>query len=132
MISIMRGVSGEMIMSEPGAILVKPSGTYFARHWRGELSLPQSFWVNGVMIGFGWMVAFQPLVDFFVIAPWWFFVAWIADYATIVWQLVGLWRSARNYRGPRVWSISARIFSILAVLIGVLYPLGLLVKHHII
>lgn len=119
-------------MSEPGAIAAKRSGTYFARHWRGELSLPQSFWVNGLIIGFGWMVAFQPLVDLFIIAAWWFFIAWIADAATIVWQFVGIWRSARNYRGPRVWSILARIFAVLSVFFGLVFPLTLLVKHHII
>src|SRR5947209_19993561 len=28
-----------------------PSNNYFARHWRGELSLPKSYWVNGVVFG---------------------------------------------------------------------------------
>lgn len=119
-------------MSEPGAILAKPSGTYFARHWRGEISLPQSFWVNGVVIGFAWMVAFQPLADLFVIAVWWYVIACIADYATIVWQLVGIWRSAGNYRGRRVWPILARVFSIIAVFYGLLFPVFLLVQRHLI
>ena len=89
-------------MSEPGAIPVKRSGTYFARHWRGDLSLPQSFWFSGVTIGFAWLVAFQPLADFFVIAPWWFFIACIAYYATIVWQLVGIWRSLTTQFGSNM------------------------------
>jgi len=33
------------------------SGSYIAWHWRGELSLPKSFWINGV----GILIAFVAL-----------------------------------------------------------------------
>jgi hypothetical protein len=28
-----------------------PAQNCFARHWRGELSLPVSFWINGILAG---------------------------------------------------------------------------------
>src|SRR6516225_6094339 len=29
------------------------SKSYIARHWRGELSLPRSYWINGVLLNIG-------------------------------------------------------------------------------
>jgi hypothetical protein len=35
------------------------SSSYFARHWRGELSLPKSYWLNGALLfGVGCNVIF--------------------------------------------------------------------------
>jgi hypothetical protein len=73
--------------------------TYFVRHWRGELSLGVSYWINGVLLttaaGFAegllgsaditlaprLLTAFSAAISVFLI---------IAS----VWQLVGIWRSA--------------------------------------
>ena len=30
----------------------------------------------------------------------------------LVWSLVGLWRSARGYKGRRIWSVSARVVTL--------------------
>ena len=103
---------------------------YFVRHWRGELSLPVSYWVNGVLIGIGLaVVAFaiamgiatgmqgspsvRPTLGVFIL------VAFAVDAIHIVWGGVGVWRSATNYRAqgrPAVWAILAKIAVVLGVL----------------
>src|SRR5213082_2196742 len=36
--------------ARPDVSLPAQSGGLFSRHWRGECSLPRSYWVNGVLI----------------------------------------------------------------------------------
>lgn len=104
------------------------SASYFVRHWRGELSLPRSYWLNGALIfGLGcnilWLAAFSATMIVFRETP---PVAIIIGLVLIglhigayIWALVGTWRSARNYRGPRFWSILARIMISLGVIISI-------------
>ena len=102
--------------------------SYFLRHWRGELSLPRSYWLNGVLIfGFGVNILLliievasivllrsSPPILIAIL------VGVIAlDLAAYVWALVGTWRSAVRYTGPRFWSILARIAIVVGVAISV-------------
>lgn len=87
-------------------------GDLLLRHWRGELSLPVSFWVmvlasTLVVAVIGTIVDALSLADapesvaFVTLA----FLAFAS--AIIVWQLVGVWRSAQNYRargGQTLWA----------------------------
>jgi hypothetical protein len=89
---------------------------YFVRHWRGELSLPLSYWINGLLLTFGvflWMktllqVGFGVLptnrhLGFgLVFAGYAVFFLWIP---LQVWQLVGMTRSATHYAGWQIWEI---------------------------
>jgi hypothetical protein len=93
------------------------SSSYFARHWRGKLSLPRSYWLNGVLLwGFGFnllqVVAFTITVNLLSDSPTMAIVIGIAIIAlalvAYIWALTGIWRSARAYRGPRVWAFLAR------------------------
>jgi hypothetical protein len=81
-------------------------GNYFARHWRGELPLPVSYWINVFLARIAMTVVvaaidatvdlkddFQPGVAFAVDI-----LIWTATSAIAVWQFVGMWRSAINYR----------------------------------
>jgi hypothetical protein len=92
---------------------------YLARHWRGELSLPASFWINGVFIFFLFSVLVGPALK----------VALRGDYNPIiasallaslllvrilvcVWQIVGIWRAAINHaklRGRRLWPFLTKL-----------------------
>jgi hypothetical protein len=93
-------------------------GTYLFRHWRGELSLPVSYWVNGILLAasFAIVLAIVPWTDFINEAPKLYSASMVAlllllEIAT-VWQFVGIWRSAGNYirQGkPRVWGNLARV-----------------------
>src|SRR5438270_8294619 len=84
---------------------------YIARHWRGELSLPRSYWVNTVLLN---VVVFPLAIRIFGVAGlavvhtnvWAGLAFVIAMYVCLlfwllpvtIWQLVGLWRSATNYQ----------------------------------
>src|SRR6516225_3876464 len=92
------------------------SKSYIARHWRGELSLPRSFWVNGVLLSVGLLLALIMLTDTarvvmrtnihtgiaFLFAS--YTVFWIGFVAAI-WQSVGLSRSATRYSGSPVLEV---------------------------
>src|SRR5262249_46661886 len=46
------GASAPMSPALPPPLPRLGAQNYFARHWRGELSLPLSYWVNGTLGGF--------------------------------------------------------------------------------
>src|SRR5260221_6578257 len=108
------------VSSSPPSI----SRNYFARHWRGELSLGVSYWVNGVLAqvivaaaanSFGSLGDAASLksvaigcVSFYVFSL-----------AVSVWQIVGTWRSASNHveRGGQVcWAGTAKVVLALSAL----------------
>src|SRR3954447_15002683 len=90
-----------------------PSRNYFLRHWCGERSLSFAYWVNGALVGIGFVVAFVVLFvlccELLETRPQTYFRVFSATYASIVmvaiWQVVGIWRSAARYRvsGKRFW-----------------------------
>ena len=100
-----------------------PSQSYLARHWRGELSLPTSYWINGSLLAgvlpfialsilseFAkdtWSLRTLALTIFVAIVIW--LVLWL-------WSVVGIWRSSNNHvaRGGRaIWSSLAKVMVIL-------------------
>lgn len=102
------------------------SRNYFVRHWRGELSLPVSYWVNGIVCGLaaglviaalGWFIQSQgearPWLWLVSLSSIWLFVALLT-----AWQAVGVWRSATHYRqgGGTFWGGVAQAVVVLAVL----------------
>jgi hypothetical protein len=91
-------VVGEIDEFDPE--IERPTGAkppnYLVRHWRGELSLPVSYWVNGTLVSLP-----AGLVDTYIdwdaiplFAGMMFFVLLIGLF---VWQVVGIWRSATRY-----------------------------------
>jgi len=78
-------------------------GLYIVRHWRGELPLPVSYWLNGFVVTAVFVIVIK-------IVPWDTFVSkspklystavialWVLLAIATIWQLVGIWRSADNY-----------------------------------
>jgi hypothetical protein len=120
------------------ATATEPRANYFVRHWRGELSLPVSYWVNGVLLGIGLAIlafaiamgiatgmqgssSVRPALGIFIL------VAFAADVVHIVWGGVGVWRSATNYRAqgrPAVWAILAKIAVVLGAIRTAVEMLG--------
>src|SRR5438552_17216702 len=102
---------------------------YFARHWHGELSLPKSYWINGVLIfGLGCNILFIAAFTATVIglarsspglAIVLLLLIQLFDLVAYIWALVGTWRAAGNYKGPKFWAILARIAMVLGVLISI-------------
>jgi hypothetical protein len=100
---------------------------YFARHWKGELSLPVSYWVNGFLGNavaaviilslsqyLNFKTEFRPEIALAVVTTIWTTVLLVA-----VWQIVGVWRSATNYSKKNIrsyWGGVAKFMACLAVL----------------
>jgi hypothetical protein len=108
-------------------------GSYFARHWRGELSLAKSWWVNGVLLT-GVLVNGAILGALIGVANVYnqsHLNSGTADMEALVylalavtsyvWWAVGIWRSAGNYKGPAVWKWWAWI----AICLGIVLNLWL-------
>jgi hypothetical protein len=99
--------------------------SYFIRHWRGQLSLPVSYWINSVL-GTVSVVFVSALVGALVqptesLLTWVFliFTVWIFAIVVTVWQLVGVWRSAGNHKsrgGSSFWAGAARFMVCLGFL----------------
>jgi hypothetical protein len=94
-------------------------GNYLVRHWRGALSLPKAYWLNGVLAGAVVTFAAPPLVDSLHEAVgslrisailWFVFIAFFLTFWT--WTQVGIWRSAGYHAdrgGHEAWGIIARV-----------------------
>jgi len=84
---------------------------YFQKFWNGELSLPQSYWVVGTLIGtaVSFLIMFilfstggNEGLLFILLIPWYVFI----------WG--GIWKSADKYKGPKFWAILAKISVVLS------------------
>jgi hypothetical protein len=99
--------------------------SYIVRHWRGELSLPVSYWINSFLGAVAVFAVFScigrliaptdsPLGFAIVVSGAWFFLM-VAN----SWQLVGVWRSAGKHKGrggSGFWAGLARVMVILGFL----------------
>ncbi len=93
---------------------------YITRHWRGDLSLPVSYWVNGQLFGIGYRLgAFfifdhpDPSISYALLS---LLIVIVIGLGMQVWQSVGIWRSADKYiqRGKRhIWAYLAQIAVVL-------------------
>ncbi len=100
---------------------------YFVRHWRGELALPISYWVNGVVIGI--LLAVLSIATVYlgralgrrtgIVLAATLMVFFLLDIAHLAWGGVGVWRSSTNYQRagrPAVWAILAKIAVVLGAI----------------
>ncbi|MBN1180887.1 MAG: DUF4339 domain-containing protein [Bacteroidales bacterium] len=77
--------------------------SYILRHWRGDLTLPISFWVNGVFLNLLFLsfVNIVPWNDLVNASPKTYSVLaillWIFLLPVSIWQLIGIWNSSTNY-----------------------------------
>jgi hypothetical protein len=114
----------------PDGLLVaaaQPTGSrnYLMRHWRGELSLPVSYWLNGILGGIVLSVVVfaiglmthrdgeaRPLAWFLSLG-----LIWLLCILMTVWQTVGVWRSASRYQQqPKYfWGGLAKGLSVLGI-----------------
>jgi hypothetical protein len=103
------------------------SRNYLVRHWRGELSLPMSYWLNGtvsgLVVGFmiggmtyliNWQGDAEPVVWLSTLIA-----SWILAALLTIWQAVGIWRSAIRYRqsGKDFWGGVAQMLTVAGVLL---------------
>lgn len=84
---------------QPAAVR-PPKVNYFVRHWRGELSLATSYWVNGLLAGIFTVAAVAALTTLILrirsnhVALMVAVSMWGVVLVVTLWQLVGIWRSA--------------------------------------
>ena len=94
------------------------SQNYFARHWRGELSLPVSYWINGAIL------ANATIVILFLVAGRMdnndyslriisFVYLGIVLFSVVVWfwSVIGIWRSSSRHverGGMSFWAYIAK------------------------
>lgn len=99
--------------------------SYAARHWRGELPLPISYFVNGILGGVVVAVIVAATSEFIhaTTTPWNIFFGLIITWSSVLlvtaWQCVGIWRSsdAHPSRGGRVfWANTAKVMVVLGLI----------------
>jgi hypothetical protein len=99
---------------------------YLVRHWRGALSLPVSYWVNGVLLTVALSITFKAVAaaDFLwrlgtIAVGWWMLGVVVVVSGCTTWQLVGIWRSANRHRargGSSGWATAAKVMVVLNTL----------------
>lgn len=102
----------------------KTSNNYVVRHWRGELSLPVSYWINGAVLGGIVSIVllaaaseigngdYSPRTILFAITG-----ILLFSIAVWLWSVVGIWRSADHHvarGGSYVWASTARVIVVLS------------------
>jgi hypothetical protein len=101
----------------------KKRSNYILRHWRGELSLPVSYWINNFLGNIA-LVAGVYFIGLFIdgtsaVAALFAVSAYIVLMGTIcLWQIVGTWRSAVAHPGrggSRFWAGAAQVMIVIAV-----------------
>ena len=101
-----------------------PGRSYVVRHWRGDLSLAKSFWLNWILSTLTILILFLcsalVLISHNVLAfGIGMLVAWLSGAIINVWWLVGVWRSAGKHKargGRRFWAGTARVIVALGFL----------------
>lgn len=92
---------------------------YIIRHWRGDLSLPISFWINLCLLSFGYGLAAGVFFEYPSLWSRNYIAYCILTYSLVIlglgmplWQLVGVWRSAKKHMdrgGWRLWARTAQV-----------------------
>ncbi len=113
------------VMPPPLPTQAAGSRNYFLRHWRGELSLPVSYWLNGfligVVVGVGFLLVKQLSSGSDEARPLLWLVsliaAWVLAVLLTIWQAVGVWRSATRYQqgGKSFWGGAAKVLTTLGI-----------------
>lgn len=103
---------------------------FIARNWRGEYSLPVSYWVFGLignfavaLLLFGMTAVYDTKMGFRPVYVFTFILSiWLLSIGISVWQSVGVWRSANRYverkslkleRAP--WAVVAKLIVAIAI-----------------
>ena len=100
---------------------ISKNENFFVRFWKGDLSLPMSYWGMGVGIN----IVIGLLIGLFVGAAgmsedaiWGYIIPFQ------IYTVVGIWRSANKYNGTKYWAILAKVAVVLGILSNLLSMLA--------
>ena len=125
--NVPRHVPAPAVSAEPVAVSQgkKTSSNYFVRHWRGELSLGISYWVNGSILAgivpIALIGALAPMVKDSHSLRWMSFLILSFMLFSVIawfWSIVGIWRSAGQHvaRGGKAgWANAAKAMVVLGL-----------------
>ena len=86
---------------------------FFQKFWNGDISLPKSYWLVGVV--FGMIVGFvigiivislgmsEIAINLFLI-PW------------AIFSTVGIWRSSDKYKGSKFWAVLTKVVLVIGII----------------
>ena len=98
---------------------------YILKHWRGELSLATSFWVNvfltkiGIRIFEMWLTEASPIENPVLASQFTITFRFLALAIVYPWQIIGLWRSANRHveeTKKRFWPGTVKVLVVLGLL----------------
>jgi hypothetical protein len=103
----------------------RKADNYFARAWRGEVSLGRSYWLNGVLLQLGLRLIIGTLVEMAKQDPTLIarglggalMAMIIVEVAWAIWWTVGTWRAATAYTGFAGWAALAKIMLVFGVVV---------------
>ena len=91
----------------------KKNKNYFMKFFDGELSLPHSYWLVGIVYSIVVGILAAVIILSFslpdktlsvLVLPWIIFIS------------IGIWRSSDKYKGPKFWAILAKIAVVISVI----------------
>jgi len=98
---------------------------YLLLHWRGDLPLGHSYWINGALVtgafaGFGVLLASHAENMFGLrIATGVLLLFYVTSLFVTVWQFTGIWHSSSKHvdkGGTKFWAVVAKLMVVLAVI----------------
>ena len=109
---------------------------WFSQHWRGELSLVKSFWINlvamNIIVNNAMRIAGgDPEFTSAAEAAGYAFGMIMISALIAIWQYTGVWRSANAYRRagrPVIWAILAQAVVILGILVHIALPVVIILR----
>lgn len=109
--------------TESQLIEVEKKAGFIARLFRGEVSLPITYWVFGVLIGNVCTLISLTIIGSYEDIASYQIGAWVVMgfywvvVAYIIFIYIAIWRSAGNYQGMAIWAGLARVVVVLSALV---------------
>ena len=86
---------------------------FFRKLMDGDFGLAKTYWFYGFLVGIIFGVVAQVVMS---ISPILYLLVLLIEIAYDIPLMIGIWRAANRYTGPKIWAILAKIAVILGVL----------------
>lgn len=110
--------------SSSANVSAESSDGFFSKLSRGDYGLAKTYWLYGVLVGVVVNIVFSIVKSPGIIA-----IAMLAYIAYGVPVIMGIWRAATKYTGPKIWAVLAKIACVLGAFmlaVGLLAIVGLM------